>query len=81
LKYTGKPQREIQTLYVYKRQMDIAAGDRHHTEVMTSVLPVDADLVIIGPHAHLICKDMVIEAFRPDGSVVRLVHIADWDFN
>jgi hypothetical protein len=24
---------------------------------------------------------MVIEAFRPDGSVVRLAHIADWDFN
>ncbi|PWU04408.1 MAG: ascorbate-dependent monooxygenase [Terriglobia bacterium] len=81
LKFTSKPGKEIQTVYVYRRQLDIPAGDPHHVETFSSILPVDADLVSIGPHAHYIAKDLVVEAHLPDQSMIRLVHIADWDFN
>jgi len=81
LKLTEKPQRNVHTLYVYKRQLDIAAGDSHHLETFSTILPVDMDLVSIGPHAHYIAKDLIVDARRPDGSVIRLVHIADWNFN
>ena len=35
----------------------------------------------VTPHMHLIGETMVVTAHRPDGSVVPVVKIDDWDFN
>jgi len=44
-------------------------------------MPRDVELTAITPHAHLLAKEMKIDAHVPDGSVVPLIWIKDWDFN
>ena len=61
--------------------IDISPGDAHYTIKTSRTLPADAELVGITPHAHYICKDMKINATLPDGSMVPLIWIKDWDFN
>jgi mono/diheme cytochrome c family protein len=61
--------------------IDISPGDAHYTIKTSRTLPADAELIGITPHAHYICKDMKINANLPDGSVVPLIWIKDWDFN
>jgi len=59
----------------------IPAGVKSHTVTFTDVIPVDADLLNIFPHAHLLCRDIKVLAVRPDGSLVPLIWIRDWDFS
>jgi hypothetical protein len=68
-------------LYFDKRPLDIPAGAAHQVETFSTTLPIETDLVSITPHAHYIAKDLAVDADLPDGSVIRLVHIADWNFN
>src|SRR5262249_43846045 len=44
------------------------------------VLPVDAQVLSIQPHAHYRARDVAAWATLPDGSHRSLIHIADWDF-
>jgi len=44
-------------------------------------MPRDVELSAITPHAHFLGKEMKINAHLPDGSVVPLIWIKDWDFN
>jgi tetratricopeptide (TPR) repeat protein len=60
--------------------IDIPAGDPSYTIADRYVLPVDADLVAIQPHAHNLARRMEATATLPDGSIRRLIAIADWDF-
>ena len=45
------------------------------------IIPADVDLIQILPHAHFLCREMTVEAYLPNGSVTRLIHIPDWDIN
>jgi hypothetical protein len=81
VKFAGKPARKIDSLYVNKRPLDIPAGAAHHVETLSSTLPVETDLVSITPHAYYIAKDLTVDAQFPDRPAIRLVHIADWNFN
>jgi hypothetical protein len=38
-------------------------------------------VVGIAPHAHYLCREVTVEAHLPEGSVIPLIHIGDWDFN
>ena len=63
------------------RRLDIPAGDanyvvRHETEV-----PMSGELIGITPHAHLLCKEIKVDATLPDGKPLPLIWIKDWDFN
>jgi hypothetical protein len=44
-------------------------------------VPQDAELWGITPHAHYLATDMKVNARLPDGSVIPLIWIKDWDFN
>lgn len=44
-------------------------------------VPIPATLTAIGPHAHLLCKDMRAWAITPDDDSIPLIHIPDWDFH
>lgn len=61
--------------------IDIPAGDDHYVVKATSTVPEDASVIAITPHAHYLCKDMKVDATLPDGTVVPLIWIKDWDFN
>jgi hypothetical protein len=43
------------------------------------VLPVDADLLALQPHAHYLAHDVKGTATFPDGSSRTLISIPDWD--
>src|SRR5262249_29698578 len=61
--------------------IDIPPGKNDLVVEDSFVVPVDAWILSIGPHAHYLCRDMKVFAVRPDGAKVWLVRIADWDFN
>ncbi len=62
------------------RQIDIPAGDAHYVRTATIIAPTDVTLIGVTPHMHLVGKQMKVTATKPDGTVVPLVWIKDWDF-
>jgi tetratricopeptide (TPR) repeat protein len=60
--------------------IDIPAGDAQYVVSDSFVLPVDADLLAIQPHAHNLARRMTAFAGLPDGSSRTLISIEDWDF-
>jgi Flp pilus assembly protein TadD/mono/diheme cytochrome c family protein len=59
--------------------IDIPPGATDFAVADTLTLPVDVELAAIYPHAHSLGRDVRGEAVRPDGRVVPLIHIRDWD--
>ncbi len=78
---TGAPTKGRAVMLLRNNELDIAPGDDHYVVKASLVVPADAQLQRITPHAHYLCKDMKIDAHLPDGSVVPLIWIKDWDFN
>jgi hypothetical protein len=81
LTFTEQPQRGLAYIVVGKRLMDLSPGDAHHVVTDWAEVPQDVELVNIAPHAHLLCKEMKVDARLPDGSTKPLIWIKDWDFN
>ena len=61
--------------------IDVPAGDPTHVVEDTYQLPVDVDLLAIYPHAHFLAKQIRASARLPNGTVLQLIRIDDWDFN
>ena len=72
------PSRPLRTLVSMVRKLDVPI-DATETVSDTLVLEHDVDLVAITPRANGVCTALSIEAHRPDGTVVGLVEIDDWD--
>jgi len=82
LQFSDTPPTKGLTLYVVGNEhLHIPAGDGNYRVKASGVLPMDAEAVAIFPHAHYLCKDMKVDAHLPDGSVVPMIWIKDWDFN
>lgn len=64
-----------------RSQLDIAPGTKDFTLTDTFTLPLEAQLVGIFPHAHLLCKEIKVDATLPDGTRKPLIWIRDWDWN
>ena len=60
--------------------IDIAAGDAHYMVTDSYVLPVDADLHAVQPHAHYRLRTATGLATLPDGGIKSLINISEWDF-
>jgi Flp pilus assembly protein TadD len=61
--------------------IDIPAGATNYAVEDSIVLPVDAQLIAILPHAHYLAREMEGWAERPDGTRESLILIKHWDFN
>jgi tetratricopeptide (TPR) repeat protein/mono/diheme cytochrome c family protein len=82
LYFTNEPPPRTPAIVRLGRQnLDIPPGASDYPETDAFVLPVDAQVVAIQPHAHYRARDVTARATLPDGSRVVLIHIADWDFN
>jgi len=81
LTFSGPPTRARTAVLLVNRRIDIPPGDSHYVVKASVVMPRDVELSAITPHAHLLGKEMKINAHLPDGSVVPLIWIKDWDFN
>ena len=66
---------------VLNKELSIPAGAARHLHRATFTLPVDAMLLDTCPHMHLLGREMKAVAVQPDGTIVPLVWINDWDFN
>jgi len=47
----------------------------------TYQVPIDVSLINIAPHMHLLGKDWEVWIEKPDGEIVNLIKIPEWDFN
>jgi hypothetical protein len=61
--------------------LDIPAGAKSHEVQSQITLPIDVTLTALLPHMHLLGKEMKVTAKLPDGQVLPLVWIRDWNFN
>jgi peroxiredoxin len=62
------------------RDIDIPAGEANYVREASVTLPCDATITGITPHMHLLGREMKVTATRPDGAVVPMIWIRDWDF-
>jgi hypothetical protein len=62
--------------------IDIPAGEKHFVIKDSFTLPIDAEVISVGGHAHYLAKDMRMTATLPGGGPSRdLLRIPDWKFN
>jgi hypothetical protein len=61
--------------------VDIPAGEKRYEKTDSFVLPVDVDAFGVNAHAHYLGKEMELTATLPDGEVIDLLRINDFDFN
>jgi mono/diheme cytochrome c family protein len=81
LTFGDAPQHGLAGMIAGTRKIDLAPGDAHHEVTDWISIPEDVDLIGITPHAHLLCKEMKVDARLPDGKTEPLIWIRDWDFN
>ncbi len=61
------------------QRIDIPAGDANYLVEDTFVLPVDAEVLAVQPHAHYRARTITGIAILPDGTRRTLISISDWD--
>jgi mono/diheme cytochrome c family protein len=81
LTFTGESTKGLTNFLLGNRRIDLPPGEAHAEVKDSAVVPQDVELIGITPHAHLLCKEMKVEAHLPDGSTQPLIWIKDWDFN
>ncbi len=62
-------------------RIDIPAGEKNYLVEDRMTLPVPVEAVLVGGHAHYICRTMTMTATLPDGKVMTLLDIQDWDLD
>jgi tetratricopeptide (TPR) repeat protein len=74
------PERTPAMLRLGRQSLDIAPGEKHYTITDSFVLPVDAEVQAVQPHAHYRAREVRGVATLPDGTTRWLIFIKDWDF-
>lgn len=82
----GKPRRIIETLvfdetWVMNKPFEFQPDTIITFYMRSPVLPTDLSLLSVLPHMHLLGKSFKSFAITPDGDMIPLIHIPDWDFN
>ena len=74
------PERTPAMLRLGRQNIDIEAGNSRYASADSFVLPVDAEVQAVQPHAHYLAREVRGTARLPDGTVRPLIYIKDWDF-
>ena len=77
---TGPPARTPAMLRLGRQNIDIGDGDSAYASDDSFVLPVDAEVQAVQPHAHYRAREVKGIATLPDGTTRWLIYIKDWDF-
>ncbi|HEY3863553.1 MAG TPA: redoxin domain-containing protein [Verrucomicrobiae bacterium] len=77
----GPVDKRIRAKMVVHPLLRIPPGDSDY--VVHASLPVTEDVTAyrVTPHMHLLGRDMKVTATLPDGTLLPLVHVSNWDFN
>ena len=62
-------------------KIDIPPGEKRHRILLSTKLKADIHLQAVVPHAHALCREIRLSATLPDGTMVPLLWITDWDFD
>jgi tetratricopeptide (TPR) repeat protein len=73
------PQQTPVMMRLSNQRIDIPAGDANYLVEDSFVLPVDADVLAVQPHAHYLARRVTGTATLPDGRSRTLIDIPDWD--
>ncbi|MBS1718459.1 MAG: ascorbate-dependent monooxygenase [Armatimonadetes bacterium] len=76
-----QPKEEIKSLWLFNFSIKIPAGEAHSDQSITHTLKNDMTVFTVMPHMHLLGRSMKAEATLPNGKVVPLIRVDDWDFN
>jgi tetratricopeptide (TPR) repeat protein len=80
--FTATPPARVPVMIRLERQdIDIPAGDSDYVIQDQYVLPVDAELHELQPHAHYLARQIQGFARLPDGTTRWLIYIKRWDFS
>jgi tetratricopeptide (TPR) repeat protein len=74
------PTREPVVFVMGSKALEIPPGAQDYAVNDSYTLPVDAELLMLYPHAHYLGKDMQVHATFPDGRHQTLLHIREWSF-
>jgi mono/diheme cytochrome c family protein len=61
--------------------LNIPACARRHRVALTRVVPADASVQWVTPHAHYLLRELKLTATPPGGKPLVLLEIKSWDFN
>ena len=77
------PQKLLRFLPLINDTFTIPPGDANYPVSASFTVPffVNAHVVEIAPHMHLLGRNMTVQALYPDGSSECLVNVNQWDFN
>lgn len=75
------PTKHSFSLVLDSREMNIPPGEDAYEVVDEYVLPTQAEVLGVYPHAHYLGKTIEGYAVLPDGTKEWLIRIPDWDFN
>lgn len=64
-----------------RQDLDIPAGVKRYVVSDAYTLPVDVELHAVQPHTHNLARTVRADARLPDGTVVSLIEIGQWDFH
>jgi len=62
-------------------RIDIPAGETRHKIIQSTRLKADVHLYTVVPHAHYLCREFRLAATLPDGTILPLLWITDWDLD
>src|SRR5262249_48526064 len=74
------PDRIPAMLRLGRQNIDIPPGRKDYLVSDSFVLPVDAEVQAVQPHAHYRAREVSGTATLPDGTIKPLITIEDWDF-
>jgi mono/diheme cytochrome c family protein len=77
----GTVDKKIRSRMVIKVPLRIPAGESNFVVHASLPVPRDVTAYRVTPHMHLLGREMKVTATLPDGKVVPMVHVTDWDFN
>jgi hypothetical protein len=81
--FTKEPAKTIVGgLAILNHRLYVPAGEKHQViTAQSEQLPVDVNVLGLGPHMHLLGRQMKVTAETPTGEIVPMIWIKDWDFN
>lgn len=81
LYYAPRKARQIVSeIQVLNHALEIPAGVARHRHASSYTLPTDVTLLDCAPHMHLLGREMKAVATCPDGRVVPLIWVQDWNY-
>lgn len=81
LTFGAPPKRGKTSILMVDTNIDIPPGDSNYLVKSSVTLARDVEMTSVFPHAHLLCRDMKLDATLPSGEVQHLIWIKNWDFN